>query len=250
MKQQNLLLMLVIMFHSTLAQLSPIQPPTKSPPAPTLPQPPAASPPPGMSTVPLVPATPNAAPKPAVHRAPTTDVEAILTKAKRFSVLVRLLKSTQLINQLHSTLHCKLWRTNPFRPRRSLFCKTKSSQVSMTTGAVNASVTGTVYTDKKLAIYQVDKVLLPLDLVLPHKAPAQAPALTSAKGDLPKTDDDKTKPSAADQSGSKDDSSKSEDGEASAVTVDASCSMNLSLSKVVALVLGMFLEWLLWLDKP
>ena len=46
------------------------------------------------------------------------------------------------------------------------------SQVSMTTGAVNASVTGNIYTDSKLAIYQVDKVLLPLDIVLPSKAPA------------------------------------------------------------------------------
>ncbi|KAL5053735.1 hypothetical protein RYX36_034417 [Vicia faba] len=46
----------------------------------------------------------------------------------------------------------------------------------MATGALNASVTGTVYTDSKLAIYQVDKVLLPLDLVLPAKAPGLAPA--------------------------------------------------------------------------
>ena len=58
----------------------------------------------------------------------------------------------------------------------------------MTTGAVNASVTGNVYTDSKLAIYQVDKVLLPLDIVLPSKAPALAPAKAKA---------DKTKPSSS-----------------------------------------------------
>lgn len=58
----------------------------------------------------------------------------------------------------------------------------------MATGAVNATVTGTVYTDSKLAIYQVDKVLLPLDLVLPSKAPAPSPAAAKKGGlGLPKT---------------------------------------------------------------
>lgn len=66
----------------------------------------------------------------------------------------------------------------------------------MTTGAVNATVTGTVYTDNKLAIYQVDKVLLPLDIVLPSKAPAPAP--TAAKGGSAKSD--KTKSSSGDDS--------------------------------------------------
>jgi len=56
----------------------------------------------------------------------------------------------------------------------------------MTTGAVNATITGTVYTDNKLAVYQVDKVLVPLDLVLPAKAPAPAPV---SKGDSAKPDD-------------------------------------------------------------
>ncbi|KAF7823420.1 polygalacturonase-like [Senna tora] len=61
------------------------------------------------------------------------------------------------------------------------------SQVNMTTGAVNASVTGTVYSDSKLAIYEADKVLLPLDFVLPK---AKVPA--AAKADWPKSDKNKS----------------------------------------------------------
>lgn len=82
----------------------------------------------------------------------------------------------------------------------------------MTTGAVNATVTGTVYTDNKLAVYQVDKVLLPLDIVLPKvKAPAPSPA----KGVSPKSD--KTKSS---EDGSGDGSKSNDDGDV--VPVDAS----------------------------
>lgn len=66
----------------------------------------------------------------------------------------------------------------------------------MTTGAVNSSVTGTVYTDSKLAIYQVDNVLLPLDIFLP-KAKAPAPALSAGKGDSPQSDEVKSSSDAA-----------------------------------------------------
>ncbi|KAI4322245.1 hypothetical protein L6164_021956 [Bauhinia variegata] len=318
--QSSFFIVLVTLLHTTSAQLSPVQPPKTSPPAPK-PQSPAASPPafgvapttptavapsPGMSTVPLVPVTPsaapvtpNAAPTPAVHRAPGIDVVTILTKAKRFSVLVRLLKSTQLVNQLNSQLSAaNSGGLTLFTPDDGGFAKLKAgflnslndrqkvellqfhsintfiaisnfdtltnpvqtqagddgkrlqlnitsyggSQVSMTTGVVNASVTGTVYSDNKLAIYQVDKVLLPVDLVVPHKAPAPAPALAAAKGDLPKPDvgDDSAKAPAADQSGRADDKDKgkSDDGQAGAVTVDASGALSLSFSKGVALVLG------------
>ncbi|KAK7344566.1 hypothetical protein VNO77_14314 [Canavalia gladiata] len=59
-----------------------------------------------MNTVPLVPMSPNAnnAPTPTIPKAPTIDVVQILSKAKRFFVLIRLLKTTQLINQLNSQL--------------------------------------------------------------------------------------------------------------------------------------------------
>jgi len=90
----------------------------------------------------------------------------------------------------------------------------------MATGAVNATVTGTVYTDSKLAIYQVDKVLMPLDLVLPAKAPALAPA--PAKGLLPKAG--KTNSSVADD-GSGAGSSDDGDGKDLPATVSAAGSV-------------------------
>ncbi|CAK8578595.1 unnamed protein product [Lathyrus sativus] len=239
------LLLLAITFYTTttLAQLSPTQPPTtttSSPPLPSttisppLPVTTATAPSPGLNTVPLVPTTPTGAPSPLIPKGPTIDIINILQKAKRFSVLIRLLKTTQLINQLNSQLVSSSSGSGGltiFAPEDSDFSKLKAgflnslsdrqkvellqfhtlasfisisnfdtltnpvqtqagddarlqlnvttyggNQVSMATGAVNASVTGTVYTDSKLAIYQVDKVLLPLDLVLPAKAPALAPA--------------------------------------------------------------------------
>nr|POF01546.1 fasciclin-like arabinogalactan protein 11 [Quercus suber] len=56
------------------------------------------------------------------------------------------------------------------------------SQVNISTGLVNASVSGTLYSNFQLAIYQVDKVLLPLDLFVPKPpSPAPAPAPTKPK---------------------------------------------------------------------
>lgn len=52
---------------------------------------------------------------------------------------------------------------------------TTGSSINITTGIVNASVSNTIYTDNQLAIYQVDKVLLPLQFFVP---PAPAPAPT------------------------------------------------------------------------
>jgi len=63
--------------------------------------------------------------------------------------------------------------------------------VSMSTGAVNATITGTVYADNKLAIYEVDKVLLPLDVLLPKPNKAPAPKSSADKsGDTNKNMDD------------------------------------------------------------
>ncbi|XP_040991132.1 fasciclin-like arabinogalactan protein 12 [Juglans microcarpa x Juglans regia] len=58
------------------------------------------------------------------------------------------------------------------------------NQVNISTGLVNASVSGTVYSDNQLAVYQVDKVLLPLDIFVakpPVPAPAPAPTKPKAK---------------------------------------------------------------------
>ncbi|KAK7261376.1 hypothetical protein RIF29_27685 [Crotalaria pallida] len=251
-------------FTSASAQLlSPAKAPAlaSQPKPPTVP---AAAP--GLNTIPLVPSSPNGAPTPSIPKPPTIDIVQILQKAKRFSVLIRLLKTTQLINQLNSQLITSgSGGLTIFAPEDNAFSKLKAgflnslndrqkvellqfhtlssfisisnfdtltnpvqtqaaddskrlqlnvttyggNQVSMTTGAVNASVTGTVYTDNKLAIYQVNKVLLPLDIVLPKpKAPAPSPA----KGVSPKTK------SSEDESG---DGSKSNNDD-SVVPVDAS----------------------------
>ncbi|CAL5214201.1 unnamed protein product [Lathyrus oleraceus] len=274
-------LLLAMTFYTTtsLAQLSPIQPPTttsSSPPLPStsasppLPATTAIAPSPGLNTVPLVPTTPTGAPSPLIPKGPTIDIISILQKAKRFSVLIRLLKTTQLINQLNSQLVSSSGSggLTIFAPEDSDFSKLKAgflnslsdrqkvellqfhtlasfisisnfdtltnpvqtqagddarlqlnvttyggNQVSMATGAVNASVTGTVYTDSKLAIYQVDKVLLPLDLVLPAKAPALAPA--PGKG-LPKAG--KTNSSAVDDGSS----AGSDDGDGKVLPAEAS----------------------------
>jgi len=232
-------LLILILYYSTTtsAQLSPVQSPQTSTPAP------------GFNTVPLVPVSPSGAPTPNIlPKSPSIDIIQILKKAKRFSVLIRLLKTTQLINQLNSQLVTSSSSDSSsggltlFAPEDSAFSKLKpgflnslsdrhkvellqfhtlssfisisnfdtltnpvqtqagddakrlqlnvttsgGSHVSMTTGAVNATITGTVYTDNKLAVYQVDKVLVPLDLVLPAKAPAPAPV---SKGDSAKPDD-------------------------------------------------------------
>lgn len=58
--------------------------------------------------------------------------------------------------------------------RFALNITTTDSFVNVSTGLTNTSVSGIVYTDGKLAIYQVDKVLLPLDLFA-TKSPAPAP---------------------------------------------------------------------------
>ncbi|KAJ1424334.1 FAS1 domain [Sesbania bispinosa] len=261
------LVLIVTFFYTTSAQQSPVQAPAASPPTiPTLPQSPPASPPGLMNTVPLVPVSPNAAPSPTIPKAPTIDIVQILSKAKRFSVLIRLLKTTQLINQLNSQLVTSgSGGLTLFAPEDSAFSKLKpgflnsltdrqkvellqfhtlssfisisnfdtltnpvqtqagddpkrlqlnvttygGAQVSMTTGAVNATVTGTVYTDNKLAIYEVDKVLLPLDVVLPKpKAPSPSPAKSDGK-----------KKSSPDQSGDGNKNTNDDDG---AVPVDSS----------------------------
>ncbi|XP_047149095.1 fasciclin-like arabinogalactan protein 11 [Vigna umbellata] len=286
-------ILLLALFYTTSAQLSPIQPP--STPSPPLPQPsppsPATAPAPGFNTVPLVPVTPSGAPTPTIiPKGPTIDIVQILRKAKRFSVLTRLLKTTQLINQLNSQLvTSSSGGLTLFAPEDSAFSKLKAgflnsltdrqkvellqfhtlssfiaisnfdtltnpvqtqagddpqrlqlnvttfggSQVSMATGAVNASVTGTVYSDNKLAIYQVDKVLLPLDLVLPSKAPAPAPSL--AKKGLPKAD--KGNSTAADDSSTASDDGS--DGKALPAGVSAGCSMKWVNKVVVVGVVGL-----------
>ncbi|CAL5183638.1 unnamed protein product [Lathyrus oleraceus] len=280
-------LIICILFYSTStsAQLSPFQSPQASTPAP------------GFNTVPLVPVSPSGGPAPIdiIPKTPSIDIIQILKKAKRFSVLIRLLKTTQLVNQLNSQLVTSPSSSEAsdssnagltvFAPEDSAFSKLKpgflnslsdrhkvellqfhtlssfislsnfdtltnpvqtqagddakrlqlnvttsgSSQVSLTTGAVNATVTGTIYADNKLAIYQVDKVLVPLDLLLPAKAPAPA---TVSKGGSSKPGD------GSKSSASKDDDDENKDLPSEASSGAGYCNVKgMWMSFVVGVVL-------------
>ncbi|XP_020213325.1 fasciclin-like arabinogalactan protein 11 [Cajanus cajan] len=58
---------------------------------------------------------------------------------------------------------------------------TSGNQVNVTTGVVDTTVSNTIFSDNQLAVYQVDKVLLPMAIFgssAPASAPAEAPAPT------------------------------------------------------------------------
>ena len=204
-------LLLVFLFHCTATLGQPAQ-------APTLPA--VASP----ANAPAPPGPP--------------DVIKILQKVGGFTILIRLLKSTGVADQLKGQLNDSSIRFTLFAPNDNSFSNLKAgtlnslnneekvrliqfhilptyytlenfqtvsnpvrtqagdnkpgdyplnvtsvgSQVNISTGLVNASVSGTLYSNFQLAIYQVDKVLLPLDLFVPKPpSPAPAPAPTKPK---------------------------------------------------------------------
>lgn len=60
--------------------------------------------------------------------------------------------------------------------------------MNITTGVVNATVANTIYTDKQLAVYQVDQVLLPLALFGPPPTAAPAPAPTKPEKNVRASD--------------------------------------------------------------
>ncbi|KAJ8768698.1 hypothetical protein K2173_023602 [Erythroxylum novogranatense] len=63
--------------------------------------------------------------------------------------------------------------------RLSLNVTVSGPSVNITTGLTNTSIAGTIYSDNQLAIYQVDKVLLPANIFAPKSLPpAPGPALT------------------------------------------------------------------------
>ncbi|KAJ1379708.1 FAS1 domain [Sesbania bispinosa] len=230
LKNQSLLCfslaLLVSLLYSTttLAQLSPASAPAQPPPTPT---PPAASP------KPLVPSLPESPSDSTPDSTPAVDIVGILRKAKSFNVLIRLMKTTQLINQLNSQLlTTKSGGITILAPDDSAFSELKAGflnslsdgqklellqfhvisdyvsssnfdtltnpvrtlagakpgkvelnvisyggSVNISTGEVNTTINGIIYTDKHLAIYKVGKVLLPMDFFTVAKAPAKAPSL-------------------------------------------------------------------------
>ncbi|KAK9280094.1 hypothetical protein L1049_013779 [Liquidambar formosana] len=189
---------------------------------------------------------PAAAAAPPLAKSPTTlalppagstDIVKILRKAGRFSLLLRLMKNTQVSDQINNQLSTSSQGLTLFAPTDNAFSSLKSgtlnsltgdqqvrllqfhllpgflsttqfqtasnplrtqagdtgdyefplnvttanNQVNVSTGVVNATVTNTVYSDSQLAVYEVDKVLLPMSLFGPKPpAPSPAPALALA----------------------------------------------------------------------
>ncbi|EXB98549.1 hypothetical protein L484_014391 [Morus notabilis] len=178
----------------------------------------------------------TAAPAKSPGPAPSTDIYKILIKAGQFTVLLRLLRSTQVGDQINNQLSSTNSELTLFAPPDNAFSSLKTgtlnqlsdqqkvqlvqfhlvpafisisnfqtlsnpvqtqaadtyeyplnittngSQVNITTGVVNTTITGTVYSDNQLAVYQVDKVLQPLGIFAPRPPPpAPAPAPPKSK---------------------------------------------------------------------
>ncbi|XP_061349025.1 fasciclin-like arabinogalactan protein 12 [Gastrolobium bilobum] len=248
LKKQSLLSFLLALLVSvlystnTLAQ-SPVVAPVQS-----------TTTPPAAAPKPLVPSLPQS-PSDSTPDTAAIDIVGILRKANSFNVLIRLMKTTQLINQLNAQLvttksggltilapddsafsglkagflnslsdgqKLELLQfhvipdyvsssnfdtlTNPVRTlagakpgKVELNVVSYGGSVNISTGEVNTTINGIIYSDKHLAIYKVGKVLLPLDFFAVAKAPSKAPSLApepSAKAPKP----DKEKPLSPDSS--------------------------------------------------
>ncbi|PQP94621.1 fasciclin-like arabinogalactan protein 12 [Prunus yedoensis var. nudiflora] len=242
----SLTLLLISLSHCTkiLAQA-----PAAAPAAPAAPVAPAAPAAPSI-TGPAVPSPPADAP---ASLGPT-NITKILEKAGGFNVLIRLLKSTQVDNQLYSQLNnsnseltvlaptdngfsqlktgslnslsdeqkvqllqfhlipdfltVQNFQTlsNPVRTQAGdgfeypLNITTSGRAVNISTGLVNTSISGTVYSDGQLAIYQVDSVLQPYGVFAPKPLPpSPAPAPVQEKPKKTSSSDDS--PASAVKSG-------------------------------------------------
>lgn len=229
-----LLLLLTSSFSSlTLSQSTP----AASPKAPVAAKPAPATPAPAPMK-PLVPSGPQSGDSSDVTN---DDIIKILRKAKIFSILIRLLKTTQVITQINSQLiatkaasgltilapddnafselkagflnslddnqKIELLQfhvlpvyvassnfdslSNPVRTlapiQLQLNVIADGNMVNISTGVVNTTMAGIVYTDRSLAIYHLNKVLIPLDFLKPKSSLAPAPSLALAKA--PKADD-------------------------------------------------------------
>nr|DAD26149.1 TPA_asm: hypothetical protein HUJ06_027617 [Nelumbo nucifera] len=167
----------------------------------------------------LLKCTTTLAQAPAPGPSGPTNITAILEKAGQFTTLIRLLKSTQMADQINQQLNnsnqdqqkvqlvqfhvlpsfisVSQFQTvsNPLRTQAGnsnngqfpLNVTTTGNQVNITTGVVNTTVANTIYTDNQLAVYQVDQVLLPLQLFGP---PSPAPAPSKSKKESPPSSSD------------------------------------------------------------
>ncbi|XP_057953709.1 fasciclin-like arabinogalactan protein 12 [Malania oleifera] len=165
-----------------------------------------------------------------------TNITKILEKAGQFTVLIRLLRSTQMEDQINTQINnsnqgltllaptdaafsglkagtlnsisdeqkVQLMQfhvipnflstsnfqtiSNPVRTQAGntddgefpLNITTSGNQVNVSSGLVDATVANTLYTDGQLAVYEVDKVLLPQNIFAP-KPPAPAPSPAKSK---------------------------------------------------------------------
>ncbi|XP_021830669.1 fasciclin-like arabinogalactan protein 12 [Prunus avium] len=261
MKQQNqplfsLTLLLIFFSHCTkILSQAPSASPAAAPATPGAP----------TSTGPVVPAPPADAPAPSGP----TNITKILERAGGYKVFIRLLKSTQVDNQLYRQLNNSNSQLTVFAPTDGAFSNlgtgslnslsdeqkgqlvqfhlipdfltiqnfqtisnpvrtqagsgleyplnitTAGNSVNISTGLVNTSISGTVYSDNQIAIYQVDSVLQPYGVFapkrqLPSLAPAPAPApasvhrkpkLNSSSSDSDDSDTSTTPPVAEVKSG-------------------------------------------------
>ncbi|KAJ0021105.1 hypothetical protein Pint_32192 [Pistacia integerrima] len=190
----SLLLLFLLHCTSTQAQLA------AAPAAPTKPTPPSA---PTIAPTPPSPMTPIVTINPPPIGAPIpsgpTNVIKILVKAGRFTLFIRLLKSTTVINQIEHQINSTNGRLTIFAPTDGAFSSLSSGTlnsltdpqkesliqfhlnlfvylvITVSNSLTNTSVAAIVYSDGQLAIYQVDKVLLPWE-IFGAKPPATAPA--------------------------------------------------------------------------
>ncbi|XP_027366027.1 fasciclin-like arabinogalactan protein 12 [Abrus precatorius] len=248
MKQTIFFSLLLVLFTTIFSTITLAQSPAAAPKAPAKPAPatPASAP-----AKPLVPSLPQS---PTSDSSSGQDIIKILRKAKSFNTLIRLLKTTQIINQINAQLvTSKSGGLTIFAPDDGAFSQLKAgyfnslaerqqkeliqfhvlpvyvsssnfdslsnpvltlasdsptgyqinvtaygNSVNISTGVVNATLTGIVYSDKTLAIYHVDKVLIPLDFSKP-KAAAPAPSLAKA----PKADKENSSAEDDDQGDTK-----------------------------------------------
>ena len=279
MKQATLFsLSLFLLLSSTTLAISPAPAAAPKAPAAKTPHTPKAaapSPKPLVPTLPQSPDSPDSVPD---------DITRILKKAKTFSTLIRLLKTTEIMNNINSQLiTAKSGGITILAPDDSAFSNLKAgflnslnegqkielvqfhilpefvsssnfdslsnpvqtvagkdpvrlplnvnalgNSVNISTGVVNATVLGVVYSDNKLGIYHVDKVLLPLDFFVTNKAPALAP---SSLAKAPKAA--KENSSEDDQGETKQDQNKS--GAASLVSMHALMSVGIALMAVATI---------------
>ncbi|XP_072978490.1 fasciclin-like arabinogalactan protein 11 [Typha angustifolia] len=166
-----------------------------------------------------------------------TNITAVLEKAGQFSTFIRLLKTTQVSDQINNQLNNSNTGLTIFAPTDNAFSSLPAgtlnsltdqqkvaliqfhilpslvsmsqfqtvsnplrtqagnanngqyplnitaigSQVNISTGIVNTTISNSLFSDGQLAVYQVDQVLLPLDIFRPSVAPAPAPSSPEKK---------------------------------------------------------------------